>query len=133
MSISKLYECIKRKKVNISQAREAICDVLLQGTNCMSVSEMTEKLEEGHHKKISLNTIYRHLGLFVECDLVVVIQDYYKKAYYTPTLDKALVFSLCPKCNDVSMVKDTSSIEKMLSGLKSSEFITLHKRCATCA
>lgn len=132
MSLSKLYECINKKKVNTSQAREAIYKVLLEANNCMSVPDITNRLEGGYHKKVSLNTIYRHLGLFVECGLVVVIQDDYKKAYYAPTADNALVFSLCPKCNDVSMVKETSSMEDILYGLKSSEFITLHKRCVGC-
>lgn len=132
MSISKLYACIKRKKVNTSQAREAIYLLLTEEENCISVSEMMHKLDKNYHKKVSLNTIYRHLTLFVDCGLVVVIQDDYKKAYYSVTRDKALVFTLCSKCNDVSVLKETHGMENVLLDLKSSEFISIHKKCITC-
>jgi len=132
MSISKLYDCMKTKKVNNSQAREAIYFVLLKSDNCLSVSEITQRLQDTYARKVSLNTIYRHLTLFTECGLVVVIQDDFKKAYYTLTGNKALAFALCPKCNYVSMVKETNGIGDLLSKLDSMEFITVHKRCESC-
>lgn len=131
MSIDKLYECMKRKKINNSHAREAIYSVLKQSGNCMSVAEIITQLNLSYHRKISLNTIYRHLTLFVECGLAVVIQDDLKKAYYCMTGDKANMFSLCPKCNELS-VMDDRSLENILLGLDKNEFITIHKRCEKC-
>ncbi len=132
MNLSKLYECIKRKKVNHSYAREAIYKVLLKANNCMSVSEIITKLQTTYTKKVSLNTVYRHLSLFVECELALVIQDDFKKAYYFLVNDKSNAFSLCPKCNSVSIV-EAADIEFFLHNLQKHEFITIHKRCTNCA
>lgn len=131
MSMSKLYECMKRKKINNSHAREVIYDVLIQADNCMSVTEIIKQINLSYHRKISLNTIYRHLTLFVDCGLAVVIQDDHKKAYYFITGDKAKIFCLCLKCNYLS-VMDDSAYEKMLVDLDKNEFITIHKRCEKC-
>lgn len=131
MSVNKLYECMKRKKVNTSHAREAIYMVLLQAGNCLSVAEIITQLDRSYHKKISLNTIYRHLTLFVECSLAVVIQDNFKKAYYCATEEKANIFSLCPKCNHLSVTYDLS-LKNLAEDLDNNEFITIHKRCEKC-
>jgi len=131
MSMHRLYECMKTKKVNNSHAREAIYSVLVNADNCISVSEIIGELKETYPRKVSLNTVYRHLTFFVECGLAVVIQDDFKKAYYFLTSSKANVFSLCPKCNDLSIIDD-SHMNNLLDSLDNHEFITMHKRCAKC-
>ena len=131
MSMHRLYECMKTKKVNNSHAREAIYSVLVNADNCISVSEIIAELKEAYPRKVSLNTVYRHLTLFVECGLAVVIQDDFKKAYYFLTSSKANAFSLCPKCNDLSIISD-GHMNSLLDSLENHEFITLHKRCDKC-
>ena len=130
--MSKLYACIEEKKVNTSQAREAIYALLLDEGACMSVSDITQKLIEVYPRKISLNTIYRHLTLFSECGLVIVIQDNMKKAYYCLTDDTAKAFAVCPKCNYLSIIKDVAHIDAFLNTLDHTEFITIHKKCESC-
>lgn len=132
MVMTRLYECIKQKQINNSEAREAIYTVLMQADNCLSVADISKALQTQYYKKVSLNTIYRHLTLFVECGLAIVIQDDFKKAYYTLTREEALAFTLCPKCNAVSILENTDSLQEMLLMLKKSEFITVHKICAKC-
>lgn len=132
MSMNKFYECIKQKKVNNSHAREVIYNVLLDSKECLSVSEIMRKIQESSSRKVSLNTVYRHLTLFIECGLAVVVQDDFKKSYYILTTTIARVFTLCPKCNDVSVLSEVDHMEAILNHLKSSEFITLHKRCEKC-
>ena len=132
MHISKLYECIKSKKVNNSHAREAIYSVLKMADNCLSVSDITKGLQESYPKTVSLNTIYRHLTLFAECGLVTVLQDDFKKSYYILTKDTSHVFTLCPRCNDIFTMKDTEHLTKILSTLENTEFITIHRKCKNC-
>ena len=127
----KLYECMKTKKVNNSHAREAIYTVLMNADNCISVSEIIDELKETYPRKVSLNTVYRHLTLFVECGLAVIIQDDFKKAFYFLTGDNANAFTLCPKCNHLSIVDD-SNMYNLLNELDTNEFLTVHKRCAKC-
>lgn len=132
MSMNKLYECIKQKKVNTSHAREVIYSVLMDSEECLSVSEIMKKIQDSSSRKVSLNTIYRHLTLFIDCGLAVVVQDDYKKSYYILTTPMARVFTLCPKCNNVSVLRKVGRMEAILDHLKSSEFITVHKRCEKC-
>ena len=132
MNISRLYECIKKKNINQSSAREAIYITLMRADNCMSIGDIMQKVEDIYPKKISLNTVYRHLTLFIECELVVVIQDNYKKAYYYKIDECANAFSLCPKCNLLTVMKESFLLENTLKGLENNEFLTIHKRCSRC-
>jgi len=132
MHMTKLYECIKNKKVNNSHTREAIYTVLKKADQCLSVSDITQGLRENYPKTVSLNTIYRHLTLFAECGLVTVIQDDFKKSYYILRKDTAHVFTLCPKCNTISTHENLEHLEKILSTLESTEYITMHRKCKNC-
>lgn len=123
---------MEKNKVNNSQARESIYGILVKENDCMTVSDITEKLSTVHSKKVSLNTIYRHLTFFTECGLVMVIQDDYKKAYYCITGERAKAFSICTKCNDLSQVNDDEAVEMLLKDLGKEEFITLHIKCQDC-
>ena len=132
MSISKLYECMEIKNVNNSQAREAIYSLLMEVNDCMSVAEITTELAKVYPRKVSLNTIYRHLTLFTECGLVMVIQDDHKKAYYCLAGEYSKAFGICPKCNYLTQIKGVEVVDALLSTLDSTEFITVHKKCDNC-
>ncbi len=93
MGIGRLHSCIESRKVNQSQAREAIYRVLMNAEDkCLTVSGILDELSYIYPKKVSLNTVYRHLNLFVSCKLVVMIQDDYKRAYYCMTEKDPLAF-----------------------------------------
>jgi len=125
-----LEKCIKRKNIKHSQAREAIYRVLQESDRCLMVSEIVEALIDVYPKKISINTIYRHLNLFVDCELVLVVQDDFKRAYYTIKEEKVMVFRVCLRCNGVKRLNiDEASI---CDEFKDAEFITVHKRCQRC-
>ena len=132
MGMNKLYKCIEEKKVNNSQARETIYALLMNEGKCMSVAEIIHKLSEVDSRKISLNTVYRHLTFFAECALVMVIQDDHKKAYYCLSDEKAKAFAICSKCNYLTQIKGVEAIDNVLKNLECSEFITIHKRCEKC-
>jgi len=126
-----LYKCVTARKANSSQAREAIYEVLYQAENCMSVAEIMEALKISQSKKVSLNTVYRHLTLFVECELAIVIQDDSKTAYYILVSEKAMAFSLCPKCNYLTGIT-SSMVDPILETLESTDFLTIHQKCIMC-
>lgn len=132
MSLNRLYNCIKSKKINYSEAREALYMVLINTDECLSVAAIVKRLNSAYHRKVSLNTIYRHLTLFVDCGLVVVVQDDYKKAYYTLTGSRAHVFTICPKCNDITILKETDFLKDLLGQLDNREFMSIHKKCQGC-
>lgn len=131
MSIDRLYNCIKTKKANQSQAREAVYRVLLDSEECLTVSEIASELAAVYPRNISINTIYRHLSLFTSCKLVVVIQDDYKRAYYCLAEEAPMVFTICSRCNCVEKRKIDSSCA-VAWHLGSSDFITIHKKCKKC-
>ena len=139
MSLEKFEACLEKKKVNHSHAREAIYRILLENINhFMTVAHIQKELEVSYPKKVSLNTIYRHLNLFVSCDLVLLIQDDNKKAYYIVVEDEAPIFTICPKCQAVGFASVNSEQRKVLSEMMQpnkhhkSPFITLHKLCKRC-
>ena len=131
MGINRLYTCIESRKVNQSQAREAIYRVLMDAEDeCLTVSRILDELSNVYPKKVSLNTVYRHLNLFVSCKLVVMIQDDFKRAYYCLTGEDPLAFIVCRKCNRIE--KCISSPSHLVNELESSDFITIHKKCKKC-
>ena len=125
-----LERCIQKKKIKHSQAREAIYQILLESEHCLMVSQIAEGLIQAYPKKISINTIYRHLNLFVDCELVLVVQDDFKRAYYTIKEERVMVFQVCLRCNGVKRV----AIEEQFicEEFRDAEFITVHKRCPRC-
>jgi Fe2+ or Zn2+ uptake regulation protein len=60
----KLQDCIDKKCINLSRSREVIYRILLDSNECMGVTQIIHSASELYPKKISLNTIYRHLKLF---------------------------------------------------------------------
>jgi len=131
MGINRLYQCIESRKINQSQARETIYRVLMDAEDeCLTVSRILEELSSVYSKKVSLNTVYRHLNLFVSCKLAVMIQDDFKKAYYCLTGEKPLTFIICTKCNSIE--KCSFNPSHLIDNLESSDFIALHKKCSKC-
>ena len=139
MPLTKYESCLERKKVNHSRAREAIYRIFLEHINSfMSVAQLHKKLEEYYPQKVSINTIYRHLNLFVTCDLVLLVQDDNKKAYYILVDSEAPIFKICPKCQIVGVEKVTPEQQKVLCEMikpskhHKAPFVVLHKGCDRC-
>jgi len=126
------YKYIKNKKVNSSKAREEIYRVFLENKDrCMSVADIQTELSKVYPKKVSINTIYRHLDLFVSCELIVVIQDNFKRAFYCLSDKESLAFTICKKCNRVE--KTVFEHKKCNKTLKDTDFITIHTLCKQCS
>lgn len=139
LPLTKYEACLERKKVNHSRAREAIYRIFLDFENTfMSVSILHTKLDKYYPKKVSINTIYRHLNLFVSCDLVLLVQDDNKKAYYILVDSDAPVFNICPKCQAIGVEEVTEVQQKMLCEMvkpskhHKAPFVVLHKICERC-
>ncbi len=139
MSLDKYELCLEKKKVNHSRAREAIYRIFLDFENTfMSVLMLHKKLDEYYPKKVSINTVYRHLNLFVSCDLVLLLQDDNKKAYYILVDSDAPVFNICPKCQAIGVEEVTAQQQKMLCQMlkptnhHKATFVVLHKICERC-
>ena len=137
MNISKLNECIKTKNLNQSQAREAIYRVLQDTDDCLTVEQIVDNAKNIYPKKVSVNTVYRHLNFFVKCNLAAVIQDDFKKAYYCVIEDnEPMGFLLCSKCNCVSKVplnhKNKQAYASLLDSNDTGAYITLHCKCISC-
>ena len=131
MSIEKLSDCIKNKNVNISRAREAIYNLIISSEECLNVAQIIKLLPEYYPKKISQNTLYRHLNFFLECNLVIMLQDDFKRSYYYPKQQLFMIFSVCIHCNKVARLDvDTSCIH---NEFPTAEFITVHKLCSLCS
>jgi len=130
--VTRLYQCMEAKRVNQSYAREAIYRVLLDAEDkCLCVDEIMKRLSKVYPKKVSLNTVYRHLNLFVSCKLAVMLQDDFKKAYYCLTEEEPLAFVICRKCHKIE--KCISTPAQLMDGLDSTDFITIHKKCKGCS
>lgn len=130
MSIEKLNNCIKNKKANNSRAREAIYNLLLETQECLNVVQILKRLSISYPKKILQNTLYRHLNFFVECDLVIVIQDDSKRSYYYPKENSLMTFSVCTRCNNIRKLATDASFAH--HQFDTAEFITIHKICSHC-
>ena len=139
MPLTKLEECLQKNKVNHSHAREAIYKVFSENINeFLSVSKLSKKLLDSYPKKISVNTVYRHLNLFVACNILLLVQDDNKKAYYILVDKESPIFEICPNCQDIGMVNISESQRKTLIDIlkpkehKKAPFIVLHKACEKC-
>ncbi|MEA3331145.1 MAG: transcriptional repressor [Campylobacterota bacterium] len=125
--MNRLQKCIDRKRVNSSRPREAIYKILLNSKGCLTVGEIAKKLLEQYGQKASTNTIYRHLRFFIDCELVFMIQDDLKKAYYFLCADEAKIFSICTKCNKIENLE-----VNVCSEFKDADCITIHEICQEC-
>lgn len=125
--MNRLQELIEIKKVNNSRTREVVYKIIMQSDACLSVSQILEKSCLTYPKQISINTVYRHLRFFLECEIVFIIQDDFKKAYYCVCRDRAQLFNICPKCNSLKKLEATPCEQ-----FADATFITIHKKCENC-
>lgn len=140
MPLNKYEACLAKKKVNHSRAREAIFKIFTDNMNTfLSVSKLKTLLEQEYPKKVSINTIYRHLSFFVSCDLVLLVQDDNKKAYYILMEEsESPVFTICPSCQAIGFEKVREDQREVLCELiefkegKKAPFIVIHKICPKC-
>jgi len=130
MSLKKLNECIEKRKAYHSRAREAIYNVLTLSDECLNICDIIKELSDTYPKKISINTLYRHLNFFIECKLIIVIQDDFKRAYYHLRESSPMIFCVCTKCTNVSKLNLVNFID--LDLINDVEFITFHTKCNKC-
>lgn len=127
--MKRLKEVLLQEGTNNSKAREIIYKILLQSDEILNVSQILDKLWENSTKRISQNTLYRHLNFFSKHNLVIVLQGNLKKSYYFINKGNCPCFKVCPKCN---------KIEKINSSLKlceehiDSDYIILYQICKNC-
>ena len=131
MSFKKLDQIIKEKGINHSRAREAIYRLLVESNKLLCVPKIIKLLEQTYPKKISHNTLYRHLNFFTKNDLVIVLQDNYKRAYYCIKDDKCKSFSVCPKCNKIDKLEINIQLDDD-ENIDEIEHITVCKKCPLC-
>lgn len=133
LSINDLQRCIEKHKANNSQAREVIFRVLLDADACLNVADILAATKERCPKKISLNTVYRHLNFFVECGLVIALQNESKKAFYCILDPNSKIFTMCPKCGLIRKInKDGEACSFLGEEYTQAEYITIHKKCERC-
>lgn len=139
MPLTKFEICVKRHQVNHSHARVAIYKIFKENVNLfLSVKDLEKKLLEQYPKKISVNTIYRQLNLFISCDILLLIQDNNKKAYYILVNKEAPIFEICPNCQSIDTAKVSHAQEKVLTEIlkdkqtRKAPFIVLHQACHRC-
>lgn len=133
LGINDLERCIQRYQLNHSQAREVIFRVLLETESCLNVPEILESTKERYPKKISANTVYRHLNFFVACGLAIALQNESKKTYYCLVDQNSKVFTMCPKCGLIQKVNKNGNPFSVLSKEYSqAEYITIHQKCERC-
>ena len=96
----------------------------------MGIQDILDLLAESYPKKVSFNTVYRHLTLFVECNLAVMLHDNFKRSYYALLEETPLMVSLCRRCGKIERLEiDSSAIDMSLSP---SDLISVHRCCAKC-
>ena len=125
--MNKLQQCINNKKINHSSTREAIYLLFLKEKDALTITQIMESLHLTYPKAISINTVYRHLRLFMKCNLIFSIQDNSKSTYYFFNQENTSVIQLCTRCQKIQRV-DLTLCEEM----QGSDYITLHKKCKNC-
>ncbi|MBD3790757.1 MAG: transcriptional repressor [Campylobacterales bacterium] len=107
--------------------------VLLETEPCLNVAEILESTKEIYPKKISLNTVYRHLNFFVKCSLAIALQNESKKTYYCLVDQNSRIFTRCPKCGLIRRVnKNGEAFNILEEEYSQAEYITIHQKCERC-
>jgi Fe2+ or Zn2+ uptake regulation protein len=128
--LKNLEECVKKRFLSTSRAREVIYAILKnEQHNCLNMEDIRKKAKEIYPKNISTNSLYRHLNFFVECDLVCIIQADSKKAYYCfKKHDELPMFEICSTCKSISK----SKLKNIINYQDEINQIILYKKCFTC-
>lgn len=129
MNLQKLHDVTKTQRVNKSEAREVIYHILAQRDNVVSVVDLLKYIAKNYTKKISQNTLYRHLNFFSENGLVIVLQDRLKRAYYYINDDECPCFRICTKCTTIEKVVKPESFDKPFGNC---DYVTIHQKCKSC-
>ncbi|MEA1892023.1 MAG: transcriptional repressor [Campylobacterota bacterium] len=125
--MDKLQKCVDEKKVNNSRTREIIYKILYKSDECLNIDQIVEISSTVYPKKISINTIYRHLRFFMENELIFVVQNNLKVTYYCLCSDNTSLLHICTKCNSIKKINSSLANEFL-----DSDFITIHKKCKEC-
>jgi Fe2+ or Zn2+ uptake regulation protein len=125
--MDKLQKCIDDNKVNNSRTREIVYKILYTSDKCLNIDQIIELSNNLYPKKISINTIYRHLRFFTENELAVAVQNNSKITHYCICEDKASLFCVCTKCDTIEKIESS-----LYDEFSSSEFVTIHKKCKRC-
>lgn len=129
MSLKKLNEIVTKQRANHSEAREAIYTILLKSKDVLSVADMSALLTKNYAKKISQNTLYRHLNFFSDNNLVIVLQDQQKRAYYYINNEECPCFRVCSKCNLIKKLDKPIGLHEIN---KECDYVTIHHKCKMC-
>ncbi|MFT7823836.1 MAG: transcriptional repressor [Sulfurimonas sp.] len=133
MRLYDLQKCIDERKANNSQAREVIFRVLLETNDCLDAMEILAAAKEIYPRKISLNTVYRHLNFFVECGLAIALKNESKKTYYCLLERNKNLFAMCPKCGFIEKInKEQEGLAGIIEQYDDADYITIHKKCKKC-
>ncbi len=128
--IEKLYRCLEGLNVNQSRSREAVYRILAEESSFLSIYDILGKLANNYPKKVSFNTVYRHLALFVECNLVAILHDNFKRSYYALLDDTPLLVSMCRRCGKIEkLMLESYTLNESLNCY---DYITFYKCCHTC-
>lgn len=128
--MKRLQSCIEKKNLNASRAREAIYHLLLEADECLNVSQILKRLAEEYPKKISQNTLYRHLSFFIDSNLVLGIHDNFKTSYYYMNSEELICFCVCTICNSIDKIDLLDYT--FSSKFSHAEFVTIHQKCEKC-
>lgn len=127
--MKRLKEVLLKEGANNSKARETIYTILLQSNEILNVSQILDKLWKVSTKRISQNTLYRHLNFFSEHNLVIVLQGNLKKSYYFINNSECPCFKVCPKCNKIEKIDSSLNPCKEHTDC---DYIILYQTCKNC-
>ena len=119
--------CMQKQNINYTSVRESIYKIFLEKRHiALSANEIVKILNQKYPKKVSLNTVYRHLRVFLECNLILSVHDNVKTTYYFLS-SKNSVFQICTQCFEVQQTNI-----KVCYEFQDADFLTLHKKCEKC-
>ncbi len=122
-----LYLCMQKQNINYTSVRESIYKLFLEKKHvALSATEIVNILNQKYPKKISINTVYRHLRVFLECKLILSVHDNVKTTYYFLST-KNSVFQICTQCSQVQKTD-----REVCHEFQDADFITVHKKCKKC-
>lgn len=131
--LDRLEECVRKRKLNTSSAREEVLRIFSEHPGCISSEDLHRLVNESYPKKISQNTVYRILRLLEECGLIVAIPTGQKRTLYSLADEKRLpVCALCPECGEATMIEVPDDVKHFFSAAKELRVVVIHKKCKIC-
>ena len=102
MQINEIIKVLRKKRVRITPLRKALLSLFLEKGEPLSVSELTQRLEEKGFKP-NQSTLYRQLDTLMKCELLDLVRLDPKRQYFELKLDHHHHF-VCETCNDIQDV-----------------------------